>query len=847
MAEPPETARDQNSTYTLLAQDPKALEDFYRHDALFEFYQVTDKDEAQRLYRERAQTQAPRRILDREIAGEINVRENAYTLFTYMLRASLLSQKTYRVPVVFSSREGFGRKVYDDYYRQGLCAGMSFTESDFRMRCARLSQDYGLIELQIPPKYILDEGFISYEADAVPRNGLRIGFTNNIYALLPSFIGFSSRAGAAGFDQVLSTFDKQLYSNGLKRHLAGGESFKSLGKGCGPDSPLSCGLFFTGPHTGALLGGEAQPQAGQTLDPEKYLKVHPGKDRRPALNMRNTILSDGEFVNYGFYTEAELAMLSDLGYDINLREFYGASVYSSGTANERAVHEIESGFSQWNGSAFSYSRLKASAIPLTVGTHVYGSHNDVRQKGTIASVGEGAVGIRVDGSDNVITVAGKTDVIESGYRSSGVAVTYGRNNILNIDGLVSAKSEGGTGINLTFGSNALSDYREYRGSYMTVRTGDHLSGRLPLKKAQALPLDEELKGPLVSRLNIRGTVEGETAVMIDRTAHVAEINLLDRATVAGPVVSLWDPEVSDGELYAGGDADGKLLKGRLQLENDGGSLFDDSPERLLNGVYTRLTMGALPSRDGSVLDSIVGYRANHRANVRILGDVTGKSIRLLAVGGRAEVTGSIKVKSLEIGNSVFRLGRGSSDLSAVASLTVRRGGVLDLINGQTTYLKVDGDTFLNADCAVRVDVDPQGQIRDKIVFGKKISLPGGVLVIEPGVSYDDFKRYSSDPKAMRRFISEFMQSARSLFADYGITVRPPRYIWYSSGDMGREIRCSARDCKLGLFVSGTKLATDELPAWRYTLSAVGLIFLILFVFLWMRRRELANLARRKAD
>ncbi len=79
-----------------------------------------------------------------------------------------------------------------------------------------------------------------------------------------------------------------------------------------------------------------------------------------------------------------------------------------------------------------------------------------------------------------------TAIYENGIGLSGIAVTYGRDNVLNIEGSVSANSEDGVGIRFDFGSNVLSDMREYQGSDPRVRTYDALDGNFKRENAQSV-------------------------------------------------------------------------------------------------------------------------------------------------------------------------------------------------------------------------------------------------------------------------------------------------------------------------------------------------------------------------
>ena len=56
--------------------------------------------------------------------------------------------------------------------------------------------------------------------------------------------------------------------------------------------------------------------------------------------------------------------------------------------------------------------------------HIYGSNNNITQAGDIFTNGAGAVGVRVDGVNNTITVAKDTEIHADGSYNDGVLIAY---------------------------------------------------------------------------------------------------------------------------------------------------------------------------------------------------------------------------------------------------------------------------------------------------------------------------------------------------------------------------------------------------------------------------------------
>jgi len=194
-----------------------------------------------------------------------------------------------------------------------------------------------------------------------------------------------------------------------------------------------------------------------------------------------------------------------------------------------------------NGGNFTNSDNFTSGEIGGVGLHVCGGRNSVNQRGNISLSGLGAIGVRVDGFDNQITVSPGTNIESS---STGILIAYGRNNNLNVAGQILAS---GNAVEFNFGSNSLGVTGEYRGSYIRYLRGVDTEGNII--SAVNLPLEmasgeynftaNELSGALVDNFNLSGKIAGSRAIYIGQNTFVKNINVNRGAQISGNIVSDW--------------------------------------------------------------------------------------------------------------------------------------------------------------------------------------------------------------------------------------------------------------------------------------------------------------------
>lgn len=343
------------------------------------------------------------------------------------------------------------------------------------------------------------------------------------------------------------------------------------------------------------------------------------------IDLRNALMGDQTYVNYSFFTELELAIFQDLGYtDINRRDHYGRSYYVDGEQpvnvyNQMVVEQtaiLQTQAENWvlantslrpedigwasavesrlealkkestfftdpktyllnNGdliieSNSPYAALNAdgtynmdagNSTPYGVGMHLFANNLNIRQRAALLADGEGAAGIRIDGSNNAISIESSVRVTANGNFGVGLLTAYGSNTRIVQRGSVSARPTGENYQDVIGGIGAWFDFGipgkgDVRGSYFTDPATGGMFG--------------ELTGPMVLQYDLSGNLEGaatlvETeidaaagvtskyfygaALYIGETAHVQEINVMNSTvespvSIRGNILSFYNPEAA---------------------------------------------------------------------------------------------------------------------------------------------------------------------------------------------------------------------------------------------------------------------------------------------------------------
>ena len=270
----------------------------------------------------------------------------------------------------------------------------------------------------------------------------------------------------------------------------GGEPIKIDRSGDGKFNIFKYSPYFTGPETMKVLTGlenktvaemEAYLMSKGGLknyssyydDTEQYpsvlgLPVNVIEQGRPELShieLQNSFMSHQEYQNWVILMEAELAVLKDLGYNVDLRKYFGQSYYL-----DNVTADFTRGYGEtWNGSTYSGRSQTESGT----GLHIYGDNNVITQTSDILSDGKYTIGARIDGVNNTYNLVGTNEntaiVDTAGKGSIGIAVMWGKDHKINLNEYseVTATGEGGIATSFDFGKNVMGCLNDDRGSYST--------------------------------------------------------------------------------------------------------------------------------------------------------------------------------------------------------------------------------------------------------------------------------------------------------------------------------------------------------------------------------------------
>ncbi len=362
-----------------------------------------------------------------------------------------------------------------------------------------------------------------------------------------------------------------------------------------------------------------------------------GDEAYPELShieLQNSLMSHQNYRNWCTFMEAELALLQDLGYEIDRSKYFGKSIYNSGSEHDY--------FGTINSKDWSSAQRQA------IGLHVYGSYVDVKQAGSINASGNYSMGIRVDGVGNKVNIANY--VSANGVGGNALAVTYGKEHAVTLqkDASLVAMGNDGVAARLDFGSNELGDKAGYRGSY--INAGD-ISGLGWTMDADDIP--EAINGALVKSFDVNGTLAGkQAAIYISPNAYVQNINVMNGASITGDIISKWNPEAI---IYQNAGSE-NVLKPNLPEDEEG---------------LTALTFGVKADEDGNaIFDDEGNAEADESFKLNYDGNIKGaSSLDMAVMGGELAFNGEADVHSVAISEGATLSGSGNYKVAENNSFT----------------------------------------------------------------------------------------------------------------------------------------------------------------------------------
>ena len=475
------------------------------------------------------------------------------------------------------------------------------------------------------------------------------------------------------------------------------------------------GVYFTGRHVQEVLNGAEIAIADRPdLDPLPGIPVNgwepDGSDSLiPELShieLQNSLMSHQSWRNWNTLMEAELAILQDVGYTIDRRDWYGYSVYNSGVTLVNS-HP----FYARNEAGTAYLTGMANTNPWGVGLHLYGSHNDITQVGEILTTGDYAIGVRVDGWDNTLRIAPGTRVSSDGEEGYGLVVSYGTGHRVIHQGLLTATGEQGVAAVFSFGDNELGNNFEVRGSYIHQTGNFDENGRVTGEMYDESPEDINLAGALVENFDVSGSLVGGLAsLFIDDNALVSNINILNGAYLQGDIISLWDPTDDRVQVPEGVSA---------------------------TSLVTQLTFGLAKNADGSANSETADPQFNlaYHGNIYALPAKQEQTpgwakIQMRVAGGTLSFNGTAKLLSVTVDEGATLKGNATYDLTVLQSPETNEieiGG--DFINRGTLapgnslgQITVNGNLVLASTGRLLMEFDADGKTDQLLIQGSIAAL-----------------------------------------------------------------------------------------------------------------------------
>ncbi|MGM9582196.1 MAG: hypothetical protein ACI3WU_00565, partial [Phascolarctobacterium sp.] len=495
----------------------------------------------------------------------------------------------------------------------------------------------------------------------------------------------------------------------------------------GEDVSNKSGTYFTGKNVNEVLttngklakivwpdGSSVEGVYGLPLN--GYEGDDANEPELSHIELQNGLMSHQSYRNWCSFMEAELALMQDLGYDIDRSKYFGKSIYNSGTEGNPFIYT--------NNKAFDSTQMHG------IGLHVYGSYVDVTQAADIKADGDYGIGIRVDGVGNKVNI--DSNVSANGEGGNGLLVAYGKNHIITLNSgkTIEATGKDGVAARFDFGSNELSDLYEYRGSYILTKYTskediDEMRQNDPEKAASMKigwsPIEQgslvdDINGALVTDFNVAGTLKGEkAAIYISENALVQKINIMNGASLQGDIISKWNPNgiiydnppAPEGEENNNNDQVAALSTTGEEIipvggdsAGVGGEPINPSEEYEYKYEYTHLkpTTGAIIDL-GFGTNVVDGVRMGSDSEFKMTynGNIKGENgLNMHIMGGNLEYNGTAEVLGVIIeGDPTLQTSGATLSGKGTYILTANENGTRGTFMNKGTFELGDGITTIN--------------------------------------------------------------------------------------------------------------------------------------------------------
>ncbi len=416
------------------------------------------------------------------------------------------------------------------------------------------------------------------------------------------------------------------------------------------------------------------------------LPIHPtDNEKSPDLShteLRNSYMSHQQYRNWTTFMEAELAALIDLGYSINLSDYFGKSYYLNNITDTLTGN---------------YNFTKDYAI----GVHVYGDNSTITQTGNITLIGDGSFGAKIEGINNNYILDGN-NIEVSGNNSIALGASYGKNHEITLENNSTVKSTGknSVAVSFDFGKNVLSENAAQEGSYITNEQ----------KADEEVSID--LQGALVENFNVRGNIiangESTTAIYISDNAWVKNINIEEGANIEGDIISEWN------SVYSGLHALVQAPNNETLFTNLNFNNYNKVFEYDINGTTYTTNPDGSKIYYNTLLMNVTGNLGLNDSNIDVYSlnndgviDILGR-VNLSTLSKYENVTGTGNINLNQGG--LLNL---SANVQNIQNTLNFNSGTLNLINNNITQTTVN-NLVLNNNSNLLIDLDFSSRLADTL-------------------------------------------------------------------------------------------------------------------------------------